>query len=148
MFRKRFLWTPVIVLIVIGLLVVGGFAAHRIGWSRGYMMGQMADVGDSETPVVPRPYGFVRPGRYFGFSPFVFGLGILFMLGLIPLLLVTIRRIFWLRAWKMAGMPMMGECWARHWHRPYGPVPHWWWDRQKSPGGKAEDAEPDEGTGD
>jgi hypothetical protein len=147
MSKVRFLAVLLAALIIIGLLILGGLAIHRIGWSQGYKVGQLA-VGIEGGATLPYgPYGF----RYSG---------LFLTIGLILLLLIVIGKFFRFWAWKMAGGPWMmagrpwmmahrpkGEHWARHWHRPHGPMPPWCWGWEEASEEKAERAEPDMETG-
>ena len=141
MSKTRFVVVPVVILIIISLLLVGGWAIHRIGWSQGYATGQLA-TGGQEGAIGPyAPYGL-------GY------LGLFLTVGLVLLLLLmVIGRIFRLWAWKMVGVPwtMAGgpkaEYWARHWHRPHGPMPPWCSGWEKPSEEKTHEAEPDEETG-
>ena len=131
--RKRFWVVPLAALIIVSLLVIlGGFAIHRISWSQGYRMGQLTAGGEGIAAVPYAPYGF-------GHHP-----GLFITVGLIFLLLVVIGRFFRFCAWRMAGGPrMMSGAMARHWHRPHGPMPPWCWGWEKPPAEKAEQAGPD-----
>jgi len=133
MSKLWFLVRTVVALVVVGLLIVGGLALYRTGWSQGYVAGQLAAEGeDIATAPYPR-YGFGHMGRPFGFTPFLFGAGLLF------LLLVVAGQFFRLLAWRkvMAGRPWpMAAHWGRHWRRfggpmPHGPVPPWCWGWEK-----------------
>jgi hypothetical protein len=139
MSKARFLVIPLIALIIIGLLIMGGLAIHRIGWSEGYRVGQLAaDVGDTA----------VTPYALYGFpSLFVTIL-------LVLLFVIVIGKFFRLLAWKMAwGSHMMpagpwkmgggprGAHWAKHWHPHHGHMPPWCRDEEK-----AEKARPDAGA--
>ncbi len=127
MYRKRFWAVPLAALLIIALVVIGGFAIHRAAWSQGYTMGRLA-AGVEEG--APMPYGLHRfgyPSRPFGLGSF-FCAPALFVLG--GLMLVGMfARFFHFRAW------------ARHWDRHPGHVPPWCWEWEKPPQGKAE--EPD-----
>ena len=48
MSRARFPFVLLAALIIMGLVIVGGFATYRIGWSEGYRIGQLA-TGVAET---------------------------------------------------------------------------------------------------
>jgi len=144
MSKTRFLVVSLAALIIIGLLILGGLAIHRIGWSQGYKVGQLA-AGVEEGATVPYgAYGF----RYSG---------LFLTVGLVLLLLIVVGRFFRFWAWKMAWGPWMmaggprGERWARpharHWHRPHGPMPPWYWGWEEPSEEKAERAEPDIETG-
>ena len=147
MSKTRFLVVPLAALIIIGLLIVGGFAIHRIGWSEGYRMGQLAAGGEGGATVPYGPYGFGYPGLFL-------------TVGLLLLLLVVIGKFFRFWAWKMVAGPWMmaggpwkvaggpkGEHWTRHWHRPHGPMPPWCWGWEEPSEKRAEKAEPDAETG-
>jgi hypothetical protein len=147
MSKNWFLLKALAALIIIGLLILGGLAIHRFGWSQGYKVGQLAAGSEVGATV---PYG-----RYgFGYS------GLFVTIGLLLLLLIVIGKFtrFW--AWKMVGGPwrmagrswMMahgpkGKRWARHWHRPHGPMPPWCWGWEEPSEEKVEKAEPDVETG-
>jgi hypothetical protein len=117
MSKKWFLAVPLAVLIIVGLLILSGFAIHRIGWSEGYRMGQLAASGEGGVTAPYAPFGTV---------------------GLVILLLIVIGKVFrfwaWMTwgPWVMAGSSM-GAHWARHGVRPHGPVPPWCWSREKPP---------------
>jgi hypothetical protein len=147
MSKTRFLAVPVVTLIVIGLLLVGGWAIHRIGWSQGYATGQLA-TGGQEAAIGPyAPYGL-------GY------LGLFLMVGLVLLLLlVVIGKLFRFWAWTMVAGPWMmaggpwkitgkpnEERWAKHWHRRHRPMHPCWWGWEKTSEEKDE-AEPDAQTG-
>lgn len=140
MSKIRFLVVLLAALIVIGLVILGGLAIHRIGWSQGYKVGQLA-AGSEEGATVP--YGA------YGFGPS----GLFLTIGLLLLLLIMIGKFFRFWAWKMAGGPWMMagspevKRWARHWHRPHGPMPPWCWGWEEPSEEKAEKAEPDAETG-
>ena len=135
MSRKRFWLVPLAALIIVSLLVVGGFAIHRISWFQGYRMGQLA-AGSEGVAVVPYGlHGFGHPG------PFV-------AIGLLFLLLMVMGKAFRFCAWGMAGGPWMmaggppGARRARHWHRSHGPMPPWCWGWEKPSEEKAEQTRP------
>ena len=137
MSKVRFLAILLAVLIVIGLLILGGLAIHRIGWTEGYKMGQLV-AGSEEGAVAPyAPYGFGSSGLFV-------------TVGLLLLLLIVIGKFFRFWAWKMVGGPWMmaggprAARWARHWHRPHGPMPPWCWGWEEP---SEEKAEPDAETG-
>jgi len=135
-----------IVGLVVGLLVVGGLATYRAGWSQGYRAGQRSAESDEGT-IAPEVHpGFGYPGRAFGFVSLLLGVGLFF------LLLIAIGKFFRLLAWQkmMAGGPWrMAPHWARHWHAPHGPTPPWCWGWEKPPEEEARTTggEPDAGTG-
>lgn len=137
MSKNWFLVKALAALIIIGLLILGGLAIHRIGWSQGYRVGQLA-AGSEEGVAVPyAAYGF----RYSG---------LFVTIGLLLLLLIVIGKFVRFWAWKMAWGPwtmahgLKDERWARHWRRPHGPMPPWCWGWEESP---EEKAKPDAETG-
>ena len=130
MFKKRFWVAPLAALIVVGLLIIlGGFAIHRLSWSQGYRMGQLAAGGEGIAVVPYGPHGFGRPGSFI-------------TIGLLFLLLIVMGKFFRFWAWRMADGPKDVH-WARHWHRPHGPMPPWCWGWEKPDEEKAEQAGPD-----
>lgn len=146
MFWKRFLWALVVGVVVVGLLVAGGYAAYSAGWSHGNAASQLAapEEGGAVTPYAPfgfaRPgarYGFAHPGALYGFAPFAFILGALFRVGLLVLLIALIGRLLFFRHWRMAGYPPQGP-WTRHGHPHHGPMPPWC----EEPSDKSKVAEP------
>jgi hypothetical protein len=119
MSKMRFVAIPMVAAIIAGLLIVGGWAVHRIGWSQGYAMGQLAVGAETVAPVPYAPPDFGYVGLFV-----IVGLGLLFLLGVIG----KVLRVW---AWTMVGGPRMmaaglkGERWVRHWHRHHPPMPSW-----------------------
>ena len=144
MSRTWFRLAPLAILIIIGMLIVGGFVFYRISWLEGYRTGQMVAAGVADGTVVP--YVPHQPGCG----------GLLLTLGAIFLLLLVAGKFFRFWAWRAAGGPGMmphgqkSEYWARHWrrHRPHGPVPPWCWDWEEPSEEKAEEPTPDTDAGD
>jgi hypothetical protein len=143
MSKTRFLVVSLAALIIIGLVVLGGLAIHRVGWSQGYKVGQLVAGSEEGVPVPYGSYGF----RYSG---------LFLTIGLLFLLLIVIGKFFRFWAWKMVGGPWMkaggpwmmardprGERWARHWHRPHGPMAPWCWGWEEP---SEEKAKPDAET--
>jgi hypothetical protein len=134
MTKKRLWVVPLAALIIVSLLILAGFAVHRISWSQGYRMGQLAAGGES---------GAVAPYAHFGYP------GLFFTIGLLFLLLIVIGKVFRFWAWSMVGGPWMmaggpmRQHWARHWH---GPMPPWYWGWDKPSEEKAEQVGPDAET--
>jgi hypothetical protein len=131
MSRARFFLAPLALLIIVGLLILGGFAIHRTGWAQGYRMGQMA-AGITDGAVVPYvPYG---PGSG----------GLLITLVVFLLLLLVAGKFFRFWAWRMAWGPWMGRHSSKdwHWHRGHGPMPPWYqyWEEPRKE--RAEESEP------
>ena len=164
MFSRRWYIAPLVAVLVIALLALGGYAIHRASWEQGYAMGVVATGGEEAAPA---PYARHRfglwsygyPGRLFGHSPFLSGLGLVIaIVGLITvgrciahlLFFRTIRRYEWSGAQAgeppvegaPQGMPMYGpagRAWARRWyrmrchtpHRGWGHVPPWFYGREE-----------------
>jgi hypothetical protein len=122
MSHKWFLVVAVAVLIVVmGLLSMGGLATLAFR-------------------------GLDQTGPHFA-APFLCGIGMFFTVGSFLMLLFGVGTFFRFRAWKMAGGPK-SEGWARHWHRPHGPMPPWCRGWEEPSEEEAEKAEPETGTGD
>jgi len=155
MSKKWFLVRALVALVVtgllVGLLIIGGLAIYRTGWSQGYVAGQLAAEGEDVATAPYLHYGFGYIGRPVGFAPFLFGAGLLF------LLFVAVGQLFRLLAWKkvMAGRPWPPAAhWARRWHRFHGPVPHgpvppwcWGWEKPSEEETRKAEAEPNAETG-
>ena len=147
MFRGRFLGLVLAALLVFGLLIGGASAIQRDAWTQGYMMGRLSTGTDGGSAVPMMPYAY--PGIYGGAGHFGGGLGLIFGIGLLFLLVLVVGRLFGPRAWAMHGgrgcppWPYLeGQADgspSRHWHR--GP---WEWEKQPeaSPGETKTAAEP------
>ena len=149
MSKKGFWWRALAALILVGLVVGGGFAVHYLAWSRGYAAGQA--VEGSEAVVTPPylPHGFGYYGRP---ASFMFGAGMLFkcLLGLI--FFVVVFKLIRFIVWGAVFHPMMHGPWPRHfhranwrrferWHRMRGPAPPWCWDWDEDEEAKADSDE-------
>lgn len=136
-------------LILIGLLVAGGFAVYHLGRSNGYAAGLLAAEGEG---VVAQPYGWPHgPGYYT--RPALFGgvLALVLILVLIAVVGKLISFVIWRPPWRFA----MAGPWHRHWrhaqrrymrwHRMHGPMPPWCWDWDEPSDEETEEAgdEPD-----
>ena len=140
-------------LILVGLIVGGGFAVYRMGWSRGYL----ARGAGGKTEVAP--VGPMVP-MHFGHRGLPFGPGrFLLSAGLVLLFFVAIGKVLRAVAWRGA---LMHGPWAGrppggwHGHRFHGPMPpgwcgpHGWWggpppDQAGQPGeGREPNATPEE----
>ncbi len=146
MSKARFVLIPFIALVVIGLLIMGGWAIHRIGWSEGYAFAQQA-AGSEATTVPYAPSGLSYVALFL-----TAGLAFLF-------LLAVMGKLLSLWAWKAVGGPWMihgmarrmsvgqnGESWSKYWHRHHRPVPPWCWDWEKREEEQAEKAAPKPGA--
>ena len=129
----------VLALLVIALLVGGGYALYRGAWNQGYMAGQAAAGGESTAPM--------WYGHPYAMRPHGFGLGLFFAIGLGILFFAFIgkmmRMAFWSKA--MAGGhhppdPRWAKHWAAHkrWHHHHGHPP---WCRCEPPEEQADKAE-------
>jgi hypothetical protein len=125
--------------VLIGLLVAGGFAIHRLGWSQGYAAAEIAAQGE-EIPTPPlappgwRPVGFGRGGLML----MTLLLGLLFFAFVGKLL----RVLMW---GAMAGPAMrwhaMGGSWRHPRHWMDGPPPPWHGPWCGYPGEKSQEGE-------
>jgi hypothetical protein len=132
------IWLAMAVVVLIGLLVAGGFAVHRLGWSQGYGAAELTAQGE-EAPTPPlappgwRPVGFARGGLLVALL-----LGLLFFAFIGKLL----RVIMW---GAMAGPAMCwharGGSWRHPRHWMHGPMPPWYgpWDEQPGKGSQGSD---------
>jgi hypothetical protein len=143
MSQTRFPLFPLAILIIIGLLIGGGFAIHRISWLDGYKTGQLVARGADGAVMPYPPY---RPSC----------VGPLLTLGVIFLLLLVAGKFFRFWAWKAAsgsGASPAGpksERWVKHWHRhrPHGPMPPWCWGWDEPSEEETMEPESDADTGD
>ena len=160
MSRTWFVWRALVALIIIGLLVGGGWAVFRTGWSQGYMTGQLAAAAEEGAVIPYPPYAFGYPGRPVALMPVLGGLGLLVLFGLLALPLLAIGRMARLHAGRMAGGPGGSFCgrkmadwskegpppWIRHWHRDQGRRHPWCWDWEEPAEKQNEETEPDAQT--
>lgn len=112
------LWRAIATLILIGLLIAGGVALYRVGWSQGYTAAQPTEGGETAPP----PYA-----RQPGLAPYAPGGGLLRAVLLIVGLALggkLIRFIIWgsTRRFAMAG-PGPVHWHAAHWHGPWSQPP-------------------------
>jgi hypothetical protein len=114
MSKKGFWWRALAMLVLVGLVVAGGFAVHYLAWSRGYAAGQVAEWGEEVVTSSYLPHGFGHYGRPVSF---LFGAGTLFkcLLGLI-FFAVACKLIRFI-VWGAAFGPMMCGPWPKHFHR-------------------------------
>jgi hypothetical protein len=131
MFFRRIFALILVLLLAIGLLSIAGYA----GWSQGYTMGHLAASGEGGTVAPYAPYAI-------GFSPFWFGIGLFFKLGLLLLLFLVLAKCFGFWAWRMAGGPH-GKYWAKHWHHYGPPKPPWYPDWEEASAGETRQTKPD-----
>jgi hypothetical protein len=148
MSRTRFLLLPLVMLVIIALLIGGGWAVHRVGWTEGYAVGTgVATGGTSVVPYAPVGLSY---------------LALFLMAGLAFLVLITLTgKLLCLWAfssiagpwairhgpWKAPVGPHGEQCGSywRSFHR-HGPAPWWGWEQADEE--KSGDAEPGaEGAG-
>lgn len=128
MSRTRFLVVPLVLVILIGLLIGGGWAVHRIGWSEGYVAGMRAAAGEvSSVPYAPTGLGRVALFLTAGLAFLVF---VAFVGKLLRLW--AFGRIMgpWMMSggpWKHAPVGPNGEHWASHRRYFHRHAPPWWW---------------------
>ena len=136
---KSFVWRGIALLVLVLLLVAGGFALHYAGWSYGYAAGQVDPDGEGVSTPAYVPEGWAPVGypmmyhHGFGLVGLVFkGLLLVLFLGLVFKLLRVVIFGGMFHA-VMHGSRMAGP-WAAHWrrhhryagHHWHGPVPPWW----------------------
>ena len=63
MSNRRFWLASLSGLIIIGLLILGGYALYTTAWSQGYALGQLeaGREGQAATPYMPLGFGFPGP---------------------------------------------------------------------------------------
>jgi len=127
MSKSSLVMVPLVLVVVAGLLITGGWAVHRIGWSEGYAAGiGRAAGGVGSVPYAPT--GLSYAGLFL-----TAGLAFLMLMGLLS-------KLVGLWAFRTFGAPLMmahrraagpvrpnGERWAAHWHTPHRHVPPWCW---------------------
>jgi hypothetical protein len=139
MFRRFFVLRILFSVVLVGLVVLGGFALYRAGLSQGYVTGLQA-ASSAGNPVVPNnypvPWGYYGP---FGGFPIllpvlaIFGLLFFVRLALFPLFMMgkVMRFMSWHGA--AAGGPEF-EAWGKEWKRHSGHMgPPWAWHGHTSP---------------
>jgi hypothetical protein len=132
--RSWFVWRAVAAVVLIGLLVAGGFAIHRLGWSQGYTAAELSAQGEEAQtpPLAPpswRPVGLARGG-------------LLVSILLAVLFFAFVGRLLRVIMWgAMAGPAMchagMGRSWRHPRHWMHGPVPPWHTPWCEQPGERA-----------
>lgn len=137
MFKKYSFLGIFLKILLVVLIVAGGVALYRFGYTHGYVSGADVEFGEGSATL---PEGFY-PGfapyhmRYKGFFPgrmpgLFFG-GLLLFMGI-----AAIRRLVWFQRWQAAGGPdaearMSGwHAWA-HPHHCWGPAP--WMRKPEAP---------------
>lgn len=144
---KKGLWfvaRAVAMLVLVGLVVAGGFAIHYISWSQGYSAGQLSGEGEE---VATPPYFPGGPEYFMWHSPAMHHpfniVGTLFKIGLFILFFVIVFKLIRFVIWGSVFRHAMAGPWGRHWygrpgrrayrrharwHHMHGPMPPWCWD--------------------
>jgi hypothetical protein len=153
-----FLARAVAMLILIGLVVAGGFAIHYISWSQGYSAGQLTSEGEE---VATPPYFPGDSGHFMWHARSVhrpFGvIGALFRIGLCILFFAIVFKLIRFVVWGSVFRHAMAGPWAKPWCGPHGrraygrharwhkmhgpPMPPWCWDWDE--GDEEADEKPD-----
>lgn len=116
MFRLGFIGRFILTLILVGILVGGGFALYRFGWDQGYQAGAVSIAAQNQggTPPAPVPYYGYAPYHYgpgFG-APFFFPFFPLVGIGFFLLFFILIGSLFRFgayRRWYGYGGPGWGH---------------------------------------
>ena len=144
---KKGLWflaRAVAMLLLIGLVVAGGFAIYHISWSHGYAAGQLTAEGEkgATPPYLPDGPGYLPWHARSVYRP-LGALGALFTIGLCILFFVIvfklIRFVIWGSVFRHAMTGPWAGRWHGHpgrrayrryarWHHMHGPMPPWCWD--------------------
>jgi hypothetical protein len=138
MFYRGIFWRILLAVLLVGLLVVGGGALYRAGWTQGYQAAALAASanGSEGAPVVPYS-GVYPPGAFypvFGYTPFFAPFGLCLGFGFFLLLLFLIGGLFRPHRW---GPHESGHWGGSHNHEDWqhGPMPPWvkeWKESQRS----------------
>ncbi len=141
---NRLVWMSVVGVLLLGLLIVGGFAVHRLGWSQGFTAAEAA----GERADVPVPT-LAPPGwRALGSGQPV-ALLVPVLLGF--LFTAVIAKLLRLFVWGLMGAPMMhrfaggpwpqpGSVWRRHRYARHG---SWGWSSWREPFEEQEAMDPE-----
>jgi hypothetical protein len=144
MSKTRFLLVPLIMVILIGLLIGGGWTIHRIGWSEGYA------AAAGEVSVVPyAPTGLSRVALFL-----TAGLAGLVFVAFVGMLLRLWAFKTFAGPWMLAGGPWRhapvgpnGEHWASHWRHFHRHAPPWWcWEEPEEGEREGQEAGPSSAT--
>jgi hypothetical protein len=152
-----FLARAIATLVLIGLLVAGGFAVYYISWNQGYAAGQLVAEGKEATipPYLPNHPGYPMWHARSVYHPFGV-IGVLLGIGLCILFFAVVFKLIRFVIWGSVFRRAMAGPWARswrgprgprayrrhaRWHRVHGPMPPWcWgWDEDEA----ADDEKPD-----
>jgi hypothetical protein len=146
--QTRYVMLPLVMLVIIGLLIGGGWAVHRLGWTEGYAVG--TGVAGGEISAVPyAPGGLSYLGLFL-----TAGLAVLVLIGFTSKLLGLWAFKAVCGPWMMRHGPGKtpvgphGEHFERHWRSFHRHAPPWWWacERPSDEEGQAEEGEPSTAT--
>lgn len=148
MFRNGFVFRLIGVLLLIGLMIGGGFMAYRAGIAQGIAqapevasaISQAAENGQV-APIIPPVYGYgygggSYPYHHFGFFP----IGGIFASILFLSFFLGLMRMIFFRPWRMG--------WGHHGPWEHGPYGHPWggppWMRPQGEEGEKKEESPEE----
>ena len=128
MFRGFFILRIIFTLFILAILVGGGLLLFRAGYTSGFNAAALANHTGSST-ITPNPYyGYWLYGPTHGFGFFFPGLGLLFGIGAIFLMLFIIGGFFRMLAWRHWGAGPNGQGF-----RPQHRHGHWDWNWKDDP---------------
>jgi hypothetical protein len=132
---KWFVWLPILAIVVIALLVGGGYAIYRGGWESGHSAAE-STLADTEASVAPVPWLHHGPSGWW--SPFSLGvvlIGVFLFILAMKAVFHGIRLLAW-RKVAAAGTGPFGPPWeGRYWRGPgrhrlwhHSPCMYWAYD--------------------
>jgi hypothetical protein len=135
----RIFWRIALTLLFVGLLIAGGVALYRSGWSQGYQAGVIAAgavEGTAELSPGQLPYYPVVPfayGPHFGYPGFFSPFSVFLWIGFFLLLFFLIGGLFRAFSWRRWGGWKGGPAYSGHPGHGggYGPPPPWGRDWQE-----------------
>ena len=142
MSKSGFVIVPLVLAVVAGLLITGGWAVHRIGWTEGYSLGTGVAAGEASA-VLYAPTGLSYIGMFL-----TAGLALLVLMAFVSKLVgLWAFKTFaapWMLAHRRAAGPAgpNAERWAAHWHTPHGHMPPWCWGWEPATDEKSSDGTP------
>jgi hypothetical protein len=141
MSKSSLFLVPLVLMVVVALLIAGGWAIHRVGWTEGYSVGMERSVGEaSSVPYTPTGLSYLA-------LFLTAGLSFLMLMGLISKLigLWAVKSLAgpWMMAHRapVGGGARNGERWAEHWYGRHRHVPPWCWGWEESAGRPSVDNE-------
>jgi hypothetical protein len=141
MSKNGLILVPLVLVVVAGLLIAGGWAIHRIGWTEGYAVGIGRAAG--EVSLVP----YTPTGLSYLALFLTAGLAFLMLMGLITKLIgLWVFKAF-ASPWMLAHRAPVGtggrngERWPEHGYGRHRHVPPWCWGWEESAGKPPADEE-------